>query len=57
MHRELDQVFAPLNHIAYYHCRELSGIVGMPQDEIAWLTTLIVSFLVNLGMSHVKSGP
>ena len=29
----------------------------MPVDEIAWLTTTIITFLLNLGMSHVKGGP
>ena len=32
-------------------------MIGLPQDEVAWLTTLIASFLLNLGMSHVQSGP
>ena len=55
--KELDEVLAPLNDIAYYHCRELAPVLTVAVDEVAWLTTLAASFLLNLGMSHVTGGP
>ena len=54
---QLDELLAPVNHVAYYHCRVLAPELHIAVDEIAWLTTLIVSFCLNLGMSHVTCGP
>ena len=55
--QQLDELLAPLNHVAYFHCRELAPIIKVNEFEVTWLTTLIASFLLNLGMSHVTAGP
>ena len=53
----IDELVGPLNHVAYYHIRLLMPILKMPFDQILFCTAILSSFLINLGMSHVKGGP